>query len=212
MKAPKGKAARPDELFTEASSCDPENVARSRSKIWKRCNDFKTLIPWRRAASLAPIYKKRPKDDPRSYMPIAFLSNARKIVEVAITSLMNQTCRNSENQLGSQKIMGTEMAMSRHIVASKTLEHTAVLNLTGAYDRFPRNTLMYEASKKLPPNTKATISAMVSLITATTEGNNTHTRGIIKRGVPQGLRLSPSLLDSATTPAQSLYGNLHGTP
>lgn len=84
------------------------------------------------------------------------------------------------------------MEMARYIFASETLKQTAALHPAGASDQVPRSTLMDEVSERLPSNTTAMISEMLNLVTATTKGDKTHMKRIIRRGGPQASPLSPS--------------------
>lgn len=189
------KASGPDELFTEAFMCSPQAIASLLTTIWSKCNELNTVISQWRTATLVPIFKKGPKDDPKSYRPISLLSHARKMIELAIKDMINGTYKNREEQLGFQKMAGTEIAVLRHIANGEALKFTAVLDLKGAYDMVPRDTLMKEVKQRLPLNTAAMITAMLSPLTVMTAGDNTQSTATISRGVPQGSSLSPCLFN-----------------
>lgn len=195
IRAPKRKASGSDELFTEAFNCAPEQMAKLLTAVWKKCTDLRCIPDRWAAAQLIPLYKKGNKNDPVSYRPISLLSHGRKVIESAINRRLCQCYRNNVNQLGFQKITGTEIAVARHISLSRTLQHSAVLDLTGAYDRVPRERLFHEVQKRTPANTAAMISAVLSPVIISTRGDATLTTGKITKGVPQGSPLSPILFN-----------------
>lgn len=78
LKVPNGKAIGSDEIFSKALRYPREETAELLTSIWQMWGDLKTAIRQRDTAILVPIYKKGPKDDPRSSHPIALLPTAEK--------------------------------------------------------------------------------------------------------------------------------------
>lgn len=194
-KAPVRKAVGPDELFNEVLKAAPEDISRILGALWNKCGELqKTISQWS-TASLMPVYKKGERKNPESYRPIALLSHGRKIIDAAIAAMINESYSNNANQLGFQRMVGTESALLRHIKHANALPYTAVLDLKSAYDRVRRDILMEEVTKRVPQDVTAMVSAMLNPMIIQTVSDATGHTGLVTRGVPQGSPLSPTLFN-----------------
>lgn len=194
-RAPRMKATGADDMFTEVLNSAPDETARILNAIWRKCGELGVTMRQWDSAVLVPIYKKGQEDDPSSYRPIALLSHARKVIESAITKLISSEYRNNENQLGFQRITGTETAILRHLYLGQKLGYTAVLDLKSAYDTVPRDRLVNETQRVLKANTCSMVTAVLQPMQISTVNDVTDTTGWVTRGVPQGSPVSPCLFN-----------------
>lgn len=90
---------------------------------------------------LVLIYKKADHMARKSYKPIKLLSHVRKVIERAISMMVNAQYNFDDSQLGFRRGTGTDTAISRHISNARTMKLGAVLDLRSAYHTVPRKKL-----------------------------------------------------------------------
>lgn len=71
--------------------------------LWTKFRTLKHLLKERNIAILVPIYKMYYPSKPESYWPIAVISHAQKIIDAAITILIQKEYRFADVQLGFQE-------------------------------------------------------------------------------------------------------------
>lgn len=108
MKAPRNKAAGPEEHFVEALNGSRYLKSKIICEIWRKCSQMKYLLKYWGTAFLVPIYKKGDRANPQSYRPIALRSHARKVVEATMARLVRKRYKFSECQLALRHGIGTE--------------------------------------------------------------------------------------------------------
>jgi len=192
--APKGKAAGADGIFVEVLQLTPLRSALFIQELWIQCGRMKyTPEDWR-ITIWVPIYKNGPQGVPCNYRPIALLSQIRKIVEVAINRAILKVIIFHPTQCGFKTRSGCEQAILRYMSNIKRARLVAILDLKGAYGSIPRHRLIDLIDQRIPPNLAAMATAFLTEETCYTIGNPENTVSI-RRGVPEGSPLSPTLFN-----------------
>lgn len=120
-------------------------------------NDYHT-------ASIVPIYKRRDPAYPSSYRPIALISHMRKVIDCAISLIVQKTYTIHYSQLWFRAGTGVEIGILRHIVQWPTNPCTAILALKSAYELVQKGKLPALCERKLPEQ----IAVMFGTATLTT--------------------------------------------
>ena len=120
-----------------------DTLARFLMALWTTCGRLNHRpLEWNKG-KLEPLYKRGDPEIPRNHRPICLLSAARKIIERAVASAMNESFTPHRAQMGFQKHMGTEMALAQmHRASNQRQNWITILDLNSAYDRVCRATLM----------------------------------------------------------------------
>lgn len=82
-KAPKNRETEADKIIVKALPICPKMSSKVLCAFWKKCGQLNYVLQDCATAILIPIGKKEDKAQPQSYIPIAVLSHARKVVEAA---------------------------------------------------------------------------------------------------------------------------------
>lgn len=213
MKAPKRKATGTDEIFVECLQVNAGLMSQVLIRLWRACSRLRYVPREWKSALLVPLFKKGDAKDVRNYRPVALLSHLRKVGESAIATLTRKAHTFDEAQLGFQEGTGTETAVVRHVAAGGHMNYCAVLDLKGAYDQVPRQTLMSELSRRLPASLAAMISYTLQPATVSTKGDKTGYVDEVAEGVPQGSPLSPTIFNVyMDTLAEEMKRKLEGIP
>lgn len=160
---------------------------------------------------------KGPSHVAANYRPISLLSQARKIIDSALDSYIRDQYRFNKAQLGFRKDKSTYLAILR---AKNSMKNghpfVAVLDLSAAYDRVPRDILIKRLNEKLPHDIVRIVEYLLKLSCVTSAGDETRTRCIVDRGVPQGSPLSPCLynifMDTFAEAVSRASGNISDSP
>lgn len=195
-RAKPGKAVGTDELFVEAFSIEPQLVASALIKMWSKCNESNYIInDWRRG-TLVPLFKKGNPSNPASFRPITLLSHARKVLEAALAIEIGSVYKFSASQVGFREGTRTETAIVRHTACAKRLPITAVLDLKAVYDKVPKQKLMQELRKALPPPLVKMATMSLQPLQVRTKEDHSKRWATISEGSHMGpLSLSPTLFN-----------------
>jgi len=194
LDAPKGKAAGGDEVFAEVLQLTPKRSALFIQELWIKCGQMKYTPKAWRITIWVPIYKSGLRGVISNYRPVALLSHIRKIIEVAINRTIMRFIIFHPTQCGFRSHSGCEQAILRYMWNTRQANYVAILDLKGAYGSIPRHRLLELIDQRIPPNLAAMITAFLTEEECYTIGNPEFSVNI-RRGVPEGSPLSPSLFN-----------------
>jgi len=127
--------------------------------------------------------------------PIALLSHVRKVIEKALDIILKRNTKFHPFQVGFRSKKGCRNGLLRYQSYARKYKVKAILDLKGAYGSVQRSVVMKLVDERLPPNLAAQISAFMGTDTIQTIGDDTNKKREIRRGVPEGSPLSPSLFN-----------------
>lgn len=154
-----------------------------------------TLSRWRRSV-VCPLLKMEPADRPQNWRAVALLSHARKIIEKSLDATLRANYRFHPSQCGFRKAHSMDTVIIRLLQAVRSgCIYICVLDLKQAYAFVPRGDLMARIYDVLPHNTASMIKAMLLPTLVSTVGDDTKLILEMRRGVPEGSPLSPSLFN-----------------
>lgn len=134
------------------------------------------LKDWK-TALLIPVYKKGDQCRPESYRPIALLSYIRKVFQSATEMAIRQNYEFSRSLLGFQDKTEPEAAIVRHIANAKSMNLTAVLDLTSLYDLVQRQKLYEIVRASQSWNILESVSFALQPVNIQTQGDRQKQRG-----------------------------------
>lgn len=221
MEMATGRAAGPDGITARVLKVDPVSTANSLCAIWRAVGRLCYVPKALSLGRVTPVFKKGDPLDPSNYRPICVLNVMRRAMSAAVDRRVRRKLTFHPRQWGFRKNTGTEHAIA-HLEARRRrgFKHMAVLDLKGAYDKTPRNSLLEMIRSRLPSGLAGIISAMLSPGEMYVSGDS-RSRIRTTSGVPQGDPLSPTLFNifmddflhemdrcvGAATPAASCYAD-----
>lgn len=106
-----------------------------------------------------PIHKKEDREDAAGCRPVAVMSHEREVDESAIAIEVKNHYKFLETQLGLQEVTSTEIAIVRHITATRKMRIEVVLYLKSGTYKVSRNLMMGLVTRKLPQHFRDLIAA-----------------------------------------------------
>lgn len=188
------KTPGPDALTSEVLQVTPTSSATLMMALWTAVGRLEYMPPTLTDGVLIPIYKTGDHLDPSNYRPIAIISHLRELLSTAVDTAIRQVYIFHDMQWGFTADRSTEQAILNATHCHRMgAAYYAVLDLSAAYDKVPRQSIVELATKYLPPHLAAMISALLAPNTFSTKGQKGHHRVTITTGVPQGDPASPEL-------------------
>ena len=174
------------------------------NKSWRT-----SIVPknWKNAL-IIPIHKPgKESSDPKSYRPISLLSSAAKVAEKLVNTRlqwhMEKKGKNSPTQFGFRPGHSTEDLLVnldhqiRSTLVNKKVTVAIFFDLKNAFDTINHDHILYKLTKSgIHGNMLCWIEQFLQKRTyQVIVGNSTSGKKEIKRGVPQGSCLSPTLFN-----------------